>query len=68
MAVLEDDLLNLEIEPVKVYLSLSQEKRVKLGLGNITSLQDGSELADHPAMKNILSKGFFFFFFLRENY
>ena len=52
MAVLEDDLLNLEIEPVKVYLSLSQEKRVKLGLGNITSLQDGSELADHPAMKN----------------
>lgn len=59
MAVLEDDSLNLEIEPVKVYNSLSPAKRTSFGL-TVVDATDGTALAEHPAMRQILGKGGFF--------
>jgi hypothetical protein len=56
MAVLEDDGLNLEIEPVKVFNSISPQKRIALGLGGITETSDPTALAEQPAMKQILFK------------
>jgi len=56
MAVLEDDSLNLEIEPVKVYNSLSPAKRTSFGLTAVDA-NDGNALAEHPAMRQILGKG-----------
>jgi len=71
LAVLEDDSLNLEIEPFKVFNSLSPAKRTSYGLTSIDP-SDGAALAEHPAMRQILGKGgssqfstwsFFLFFF-----
>lgn len=56
LAVLEDDLLNLEIEPVKVFNSLTPQKRVALGLIGTFDTANDTALAEHPAMKQILAK------------
>jgi len=53
MAVLEDDTLNLEIEPVKVYNSMSPQKRLEVGFQDPV---DPSKLEEFPGMKQHLAK------------
>jgi len=53
MAVLEDDLLNLEIDPVKVYQALSGRDRLQAGFSEMVS--DYATLTDHPVMKQMLA-------------